>query len=173
MLKGKIKLPAPDKVRRVFPDRLGSLVLGFDEKGNEVKVLEFEFESGEELEPIQPGELGFQRESNDGDEAMDDDVKDQIIRQKPNPVSVLKSISDEEKRSDLEYEVGPDWRRKMEMVLIFFNLCALLFLPFFIQLSQREINLEKLQRIAGAGIPDGGGLRATAWKVMLEKKIEI
>jgi len=30
--------------------------------------------------------------------------------------------------------------------------------------------LEKLQRIASAGIPDGGGLRATAWKVMLEKK---
>jgi len=110
MLKGKLKLPAPDKVRRDFPDWLGSLVAGFDEKGNEIKVLEFELESGEELEPIQPGELGFHRGSDDGDEAMDDDDdKDQIIRQRPNPVSVLKSISDEEKRSDLEYEVGPDW----------------------------------------------------------------
>ncbi|XP_027917999.1 TBC domain-containing protein C1952.17c-like isoform X1 [Vigna unguiculata] len=139
MLKGKLKLPAPDKVRRDFPDWLGSLVAGFDEKGNEIKVLEFELESGEELEPIQPGELGFHRGSDDGDEAMDDDDdKDQIFRQRPNPVSVLKSISDEEKRSDLEYE-----------------------------LSQREINLEKLQRIASAGIPDGGGLRATAWKLIV------
>lgn len=34
---------------------------------------------------------------------------------------------------------------------------------FVIQLSQREINLEKLQRIA-TGIPDGGGLREKAWK---------
>lgn len=33
------------------------------------------------------------------------------------------------------------------------------------QLSQKEINLEKLQRIANTGLPDGGGLRATAWKV--------
>lgn len=126
MLKGKLKLPAPDKVRMLFPDRLGSLVAGFDEKGNEIKALEFELESGEELEPIQPGELGFHRESDDGDEAMDDDDKDKIIRQRPNSVSVWKSISDEEKRSDLEYEVGPDWRRKMEMVWIFFNLCPLL-----------------------------------------------
>ncbi|KAH1201920.1 TBC1 domain family member 13 [Glycine max] len=31
-------------------------------------------------------------------------------------------------------------------------------------LSQREINLEKLQRIASTGIPDGGGLREKAWK---------
>lgn len=49
------------------------------------------------------------------------------------------------------------------MVLIFFNSCSLL--TFVVQLSQREINLEKLQRIASTGIPDGGGLRATAWKV--------
>jgi len=26
--------------------------------------------------------------------------------------------------------------------------------------------LEKLRRIASTGIPDGGGLRATAWKVI-------
>lgn len=33
------------------------------------------------------------------------------------------------------------------------------------QLSQKEINLEKLQRIADTGLPEGGGLRATVWKV--------
>lgn len=143
MLKGKLKLPAPDKVRRVFPDRLGSLVAAFDEKGNEIDGSEFD--SGEELEPIQPGALPFHIESDDdddGDEAIDDD-KERKIRQRTmkdavTPVSVLKSISEEEKRSDLEYE-----------------------------LSQREINLEKLQRIASTGIPDGGGLRATAWKLLL------
>lgn len=36
---------------------------------------------------------------------------------------------------------------------------------FGIQLSQEEINLEKLQRIASKGIPDSGGLRARVWKV--------
>ncbi|KAJ1443891.1 Rab-GTPase-TBC domain [Sesbania bispinosa] len=145
MLKGKLKLPAPDKARRVFPDRLGSLVAGFDDKGNDIKGSELEFESGEELEPIKPGALGFHRESDDADETMDDDDgdNDQKIRQRANkeavtPVSVLKSISVDEKRSDLEYE-----------------------------LSRREINLEKLQRIASTGIPDGGGLRATAWKLLL------
>ncbi|KAK7330109.1 hypothetical protein VNO77_24295 [Canavalia gladiata] len=142
MLKGKLKLPTPDKARMIFPDRLGSLAAGFDEKGYEIGDSEFELESGEELEPIQPGELGFHRESDDGDKD-DDNEKDQKIRQRPkkdsvNPISALKSISEDEKRSDLEYE-----------------------------LSQWEINLEKLQRIASTGIPDGGGLRATAWKLLL------
>ncbi|XP_020224953.1 TBC domain-containing protein C1952.17c isoform X3 [Cajanus cajan] len=147
MLKGKLKLPAPDKARRVFPDRLGSLVAAFDEKGNQIDGSDFELEPGEELEPIQPGELGFHRESDNGEESIDDDDddddKERKIRKRPikdsvTPVSVLKSISEEEKRSDLEHEI-----------------------------SQREINLEKLQRIASTGIPDGGGLRATAWKLLL------
>ncbi|KAK7388689.1 hypothetical protein VNO78_23514 [Psophocarpus tetragonolobus] len=133
----KLKVPAPDKVRRIFHDQLGSLVVGFDEQGNQIEGSQFELNSGEELEPIQPGELGFHRENHDEND------KDHKVRPRPNtdsvtPISVLKSISEEEKRSDLEYE-----------------------------LSQREINLEKLQRIASTGIPDGGGLRATAWKLLL------
>lgn len=89
------------------------MVAGLDEKGNEIESSEFEVESGEELEAIKPGALGFHRESGDGGEAMDEekDENDQRIRQKPNKdaastsVSVLKSISLDEKRSDLEYEV--------------------------------------------------------------------
>jgi hypothetical protein len=116
MFKDKLKLPAPDKPGRIFPDRLGSLVMvsGLDEKGNEIERSEFEVDSGEELEPIIPGALGFHRESDDGDEATDNekDDKDQRIRKKANKdavvtsFSVLKSISLDEKRSDLEYEVG-------------------------------------------------------------------
>jgi hypothetical protein len=116
MFKDKLKLPAPDKPGRIFPDRLGSLVMvsGLDEKGNEIERPEFEVDSGEELEPIIPGALGFHRESDDVDEAINDekDDKDQRIRKKANKdavvtsVSVLKSISLDEKRSDLEYEVG-------------------------------------------------------------------
>ncbi|KAH9620382.1 hypothetical protein KSS87_022033 [Heliosperma pusillum] len=34
-------------------------------------------------------------------------------------------------------------------------------------LSQNEINLEKLQRIASTGLPGGGSLRATTWKVII------
>jgi hypothetical protein len=85
-----------------------------DEKGNEIERSESEVDCGEELEPVIPGALGFHRESDDGEEAMDDekDGKDQRIRKKANKdavvtsVSVLKSISLDEKRSDLEYEVG-------------------------------------------------------------------
>jgi hypothetical protein len=116
MFKDKLKLPATDKSGRIFPDRLGSLVMvsGLDEKGNEIERSEFEVDSGEELEPIIPGALGFHRESDDGDEATDNekDDKDQRIRKKANKdavvtsFSVLKSISLDEKRSDLEYEVG-------------------------------------------------------------------
>ncbi|XP_057417013.1 TBC domain-containing protein C1952.17c-like isoform X2 [Lotus japonicus] len=148
MLKGKFKLPPPtDKAGRIFPDQLGSLIAGFDENGNRIEASDIELEPGEELEPIQPGGLGFYRECDDGDGAGGDDGgdedKDRKIRQRTSkdavtPVSVLKSISVDEKRSDLEYE-----------------------------LSRREINLEKLQRIASTGIPDGGGLRATAWKLLL------
>ncbi|KAK7264925.1 hypothetical protein RJT34_32538 [Clitoria ternatea] len=127
-----------DKPRRVFPDSLGSFVTGFDEIGAS------ELESGEELEPIQPGTLGFYRESDGGEKAINDEEGQNIRQRRQNkdssvaPVSVLKSISVDEKRSDLEFE-----------------------------LSRREINLEKLQRIATTGIPDGGGLRATLWKLLL------
>ncbi|GAU37056.1 hypothetical protein TSUD_207620 [Trifolium subterraneum] len=147
MFNDKLKLPPPDKPGRIFPDRLGSLVMvsGLDEKGNGIEISEFEVDSGEELEPIKPGALGFHRESDDDEVIHDEkDDKDQRIRKKTNKdavvtsVSVLKSISLDEKRSDLEYE-----------------------------LSRKEINLEKLRRIASTGIPDGGGLRAMAWKLLL------
>ncbi|XP_054808019.1 uncharacterized protein LOC129310170 isoform X3 [Prosopis cineraria] len=139
MIKGKLKLPAPDKPRRVFPDRLGSLVSGFEGKDEEIEGSDCEFEPGKELEPIQPNGLGCERESDVDNEVNDEDV-DAKVRQRPaedgvNPVSVLKAIVMDEKRSDLEHE-----------------------------LSQREINMEKLQRIASTGIPDGGSLRATTWK---------
>lgn len=104
MIKGKLKLPAPNDNRRVFPDRLGSIVYGFD---GEQDV--WEFESGEELEPIQPDALGFDRESDVDSEHNDQRVYTKV-RHRPNkdlatPVSVLKAIAEDEKRSDLEYEV--------------------------------------------------------------------
>ncbi|PQQ14146.1 TBC1 domain family member 13 isoform X1 [Prunus yedoensis var. nudiflora] len=108
MLKGKLKLP--DKAKRAFPDRLGSLVAGFEDKEEGNRGSDLVFESGEELETIQPNGYGSGGET----------------------------IAADDKRSDLEYE-----------------------------LSQPEINLEKLQRIASSGLPDGGGLRATAWKLLL------
>ncbi|CAI0542894.1 unnamed protein product [Linum tenue] len=36
------------------------------------------------------------------------------------------------------------------------------------ELSQEEINLEKLRRFAFTGLPNGGGIRATAWKLLLD-----
>lgn len=109
MIKGKLKLPAPNNSRRVFPDGLGSLVSGFDGKEDEIGGSEWEFELGEELEPIQPNALGFDRERDVDNEHNDEDVEPKV-RHRPNkdvatPVSVLKAIEEDEKRSDLEYEV--------------------------------------------------------------------
>ncbi|KAF7838735.1 TBC1 domain family member 13 [Senna tora] len=148
MIKGKLKLPPlNNRIRKVFPDRLGSLVSGFEGiiKGVRIRGSVWEVEMGEELEPIPPNAVGFGRERDADDVYIEEDVVDTRVRIGPNkdaaaatPVLVLKSIVEEEKRSDFEYE-----------------------------LSQREINLEKLQRIASTGIPDGGSLRATTWKLLL------
>ncbi|KAM5547913.1 hypothetical protein ABKV19_002067 [Rosa sericea] len=144
MLKGKLKLP--DKARRVFPDRLGSLVAGFDEKADDDGGSDLVFESGEELETIQPNGYGSSGESEIADfeeekVGMEPDLRvrqPKPDRNGPGSVSVLAAIAADDKRSDLEYEV-----------------------------NQPEVNLEKLQRIASLGLPDGGGLRATAWKLLL------
>lgn len=140
MLKGKIKLP--EKARRAFPDVLGSLVAGFDEKDEENGGF-FDRVIGEELETLQPHGFSSDREI---DEYERDDEKysdGDLVREKHEKdvgvsVSVKEVIAKDEKRSDLEYE-----------------------------LSQKEINLEKLQRIASSGLPDGGSVRATAWKLLL------
>ncbi|XVF48089.1 hypothetical protein PTKIN_Ptkin03bG0163100 [Pterospermum kingtungense] len=148
MLKGK---------KLKLPDRLGSLVVGLDDKDDDSGGSGSVFESGEELEIIQPNGLGLDRESEsdkDGEveeEAMllnrkikVDGESEHNGRHHRNEkdgsahLSVLKIIEADEKRSDLEHEI-----------------------------SQKEINLEKLQRIASTGLPDGGGLRATVWKLLL------
>lgn len=146
MLKGKLKIP--DKARKVFPDRLGSLRKGIDGKDEEEKFsgsgpgLEAEFEFGEELEPIVHGiGYGSDNDNKNGDLKLEDDleVKGRVRSEKETIVVSAKQVIElDEKRSDLEYE-----------------------------LSQKEINLEKLQRIALTGIPDGGSLRPTTWKLLL------
>ncbi|KAF5482173.1 hypothetical protein F2P56_002762 [Juglans regia] len=141
MLKGKLKLPLPEKARRVFPDRLGSLVAGFDDKEEDNGGSDIAFEPGEELETFQPNGFGSDRASDDDKKFQEElEVK---VRPRPDkdgagPASVSRVIAADEKRSDLEYE-----------------------------LSRPEINLEKLQRIASTGLPDGGRLRAMAWKLLL------
>ncbi|KAF5749608.1 Ypt/Rab-GAP domain of gyp1p superfamily protein isoform 6 [Tripterygium wilfordii] len=113
---------------------------GFDEEVDEISGSENVFECGEELEIIQPN--GFGSGDGDSDETINGG-SDREVRPRPDKdgsafVSVKKVIAADEKRSDLEYE-----------------------------LSQKEINLEKLQRIASTGLPDGGSIRATAWKLLL------
>ncbi|XP_034918857.1 uncharacterized protein [Populus alba] len=133
-----------------LPDKLGGLVSGFDDKemkngGSSDPVLE----SGEELEIMEPNgiELGHKENVYEFDDLVNDTDVDKAdafrTRKRPDKdgsgrVSVMEVIAADEKRSDIEYE-----------------------------LSQKEINLEKLRRIASMGLPDGGGLRATTWKLLL------
>lgn len=131
MLKGKLKLP--EKARKIFPGRIVRPV-------NEEP--EPRLDLGEELEILHPHGLGFGSDKEGELDPLEEEWEEVRVRSGqsgdgfgPN----LKSLIDEdEKRSDLEYE-----------------------------LSQDEVNLEKLQRIASTGIPAGGSLRATTWKVLL------
>ncbi|KAL8152574.1 hypothetical protein V2J09_010334 [Rumex salicifolius] len=143
MLKGKLKIP--EKALKVFPDSLGSLVKGFDDTRDAGGVDGLEtasFDFGEELETFHPNGFVSDREESDFEKMLEEDLEVKV-RPKPDKEYALTPdskhvIEADEKRSDLEYE-----------------------------LSQEEINLEKLQRIASTGIPDGGTLRATAWKLLL------
>lgn len=117
MLKGKLKLP--DKARKAFPDRLGSLVAGFDDKDEDHAGLRSVFEFGEELETFQPNGLGSDRENTDHnnggdgfvDEKMDGvgesdfKVRKRTDRDPMGSVSVMDAIAADEKRSDIQYEV--------------------------------------------------------------------
>ncbi|KAK3001431.1 hypothetical protein RJ639_021831 [Escallonia herrerae] len=149
LLKAKLKLP--ERARRAFPDRLGSLVAtGFEDRGEEYGGSDQALELGEELETFLPSgfpsdrELGGYNDDDDDDQGRRGDLVDQkLVRTKPVKeaqvsASVSEVIAADDERSDLVYE-----------------------------LSQKEINLEKLQRIAISGLPDGGGLRAKAWKLLL------
>lgn len=134
MLKGKLKLP--EKARKIFPGRIVRPV-------NEEP--EPRLDLGEELEILHPHGLGFGSDKEGELDPLEEEWEEVRVRSGqsgdgfgPN----LKSLIDEdEKRSDLEYE-----------------------------LSQDEVNLEKLQRIASTGIPDGASLRATTWKTVTNFK---
>lgn len=147
MLKGKLKIP--EKALKVFPDRLGSLVKGFDDSrdaggGSDREGLQTaSFDLGEELETFHPNGFVSEREESDVEKKMVEEELEVKVRSKPDKEIGLTPdskhiIEVDEKRSDLEYE-----------------------------LSLEEISLEKLQRIASTGIPDGGTLRATTWKLLL------
>lgn len=122
MLKGKLKLPE----KRSFPDRLGSLVAGFGDKGDaeeEYAGLRFVVEFGKELETFQPNGFASDRESpTDHNGGGGDDFVDEVdiagaveesgsrVRKRTDRVSaclvsVMEAISADEKRSDLEYQV--------------------------------------------------------------------
>lgn len=122
MLKNKLKIP--DKTRKPFPDRLGSLVAGFDGRDGENGGSDAALEFGEELGTIQPNGFGSDRELEEPDDGVEGEcVGDEELtggagssevdfwaRQRPAregscPVSVLEVIAADEKRSDVEYEV--------------------------------------------------------------------
>lgn len=86
------------------------------------------FESGEELETIQPNGYGSSAES-DNDDFDDEKVEresDLRVRQQkperdgPGSASVLAAIAADDKRSDLEYEVR-SWELHYLNVLVHFD----------------------------------------------------
>lgn len=117
MLKGK---------KLKLPDRLGSLVVGLDDKDDDSGGYGSVFESGEELEIIQPNGFGFDRESESDKDGEVEEEEAMVIRKMKVDIaesehnngrhqrnekdgsghlSVLKIIEADEKRSDLEHEV--------------------------------------------------------------------
>ncbi|KAA8538288.1 hypothetical protein F0562_027889 [Nyssa sinensis] len=106
--------------QRVFPDRLSSLVAGFDDKKDDKGGPDQLIESGEELETFQPDGSGLDQEFDedyDDDDGKSDGQLDLRVRQKPDKeavasVSVSEIIAADEKRSDHEYEPGKLRKRK-------------------------------------------------------------
>ncbi|KAH9800207.1 Rab-GAP TBC domain-containing protein [Citrus sinensis] len=138
MFEGKLNLP--EKACRAFPDRLGSLAAGFDIKDDRSGKSDSAFESGEELEILKPNGPGSAPESEDDYVEMMEEHFESRVRRNPKKYgSRLVSVK--------EVIAADDKRSDLEY--------------------EKEINLEKLQRIADTGLPDGGGLRATAWKQLL------
>ncbi|XP_039031644.1 TBC1 domain family member 13-like isoform X2 [Hibiscus syriacus] len=148
MLKGK---------KLKLPDRLGSLVAGFEDKDGDSGGSGSALDLGEELEIIQPNGFGSDRESETDDEGGE--VQEEALvkrnlevdeelehhgrqprhqKDRSDHISVIKTIEDDEKRSDVDYEI-----------------------------SQKVINVGKLQRIVSTGLPGGGNLRPTVRKLLL------
>lgn len=115
MLKGKLKLP--EKARKVFPDRIGSLVVGFDDKEDEIAVSDSVFDLGKELQTFQPDGFGLDREaenecSSDGfddnqkvDKESEFRVRLRVEKESNGSISALDIIAADEKRSNFEFEV--------------------------------------------------------------------
>ncbi|KAJ4958055.1 hypothetical protein NE237_025166 [Protea cynaroides] len=139
MPKGKPKIS--EKHKGGLPDLLGGLVASLEHKENDGGGSSLHLEPGKELETFQLNESELENENNDDgktDEDLDLADRRRIDKEVGAPVSVSAIIAADEKRSELEFE-----------------------------LSQKIINLERLQRIASSGLLDGGGLRARVWKLLL------
>lgn len=106
MLKGKLKLP----------DRLGNLVVDFEDRDDKIGGSSSVLASSEELEIILPNGLGFSRHKDDGDGLCCTEEKKTneaaIFRASARPykdragsVSAMAFIAADEKRSDFEYQV--------------------------------------------------------------------
>lgn len=113
MLKGKLQ-KIPQKAHQAFPNRLGSLVAGFEGPGREEDEdiggrFDKGLESGEELETFHPNGLGFDREVDDQNEVKShvksDDADFLEIKAAHKHKKDLETVDVEEKRSDLDYEV--------------------------------------------------------------------
>ncbi|XP_042489392.1 TBC domain-containing protein C1952.17c-like isoform X2 [Macadamia integrifolia] len=139
MPKGKLMIS--EKHKRVLPDLLGSLVASLEHRENDGEGSSLRFEPGKELETLHFNRSESEHENDDEEKTDGDfDLTNQwkTCREVEAQVSVSEIIAEDEKRSELEFE-----------------------------LSQKVINLERLQRIASSGLPDGGGLRARVWKLLL------
>ncbi|KAK9715209.1 hypothetical protein RND81_06G150000 [Saponaria officinalis] len=121
---------------------MASSVLPTRKAANSVsKGSESAFGSGFELELLNPHGFGLSDSRIDEDEPMEENWGSSrvLIEDSGSGFGFNLMIIDEiEKSSDLDYE-----------------------------LTQNEINFEKLQRIASTGLPTGGSRRATTWKLLL------
>ncbi|CAN6442355.1 unnamed protein product [Victoria cruziana] len=141
----------PPQKKRTVPDWLGgsgfwdSSATSGNENGDD-HLREGQFEFTEELVPVKwhNSELGKERRVIEYEEEegsfktqANENVRKERAGKEAAPPVPI-SVAEEAKLSDLEFE-----------------------------LSRDVIRLDVLQRIAKSGIPDGGRLRATTWKILL------
>ncbi|KAF6156656.1 hypothetical protein GIB67_017792 [Kingdonia uniflora] len=184
----KLNLNLSEKTKRVLPDRLGSLIAGFETKEEE-DVGESGLgldHLGEELETFHS--CGYDLETVSDEEEWDSMIRPIPVKENQSSVvSVAEMISADEKRSELDFEANQMGTESTVdgLAIVLFSEVPLsssrscfvmqpelmgtqsIVEEFAVVLSQKHINLEKLQGLSSSGLPDGGGLRATAWKLLL------
>ncbi|XP_020521430.1 uncharacterized protein LOC110007051 [Amborella trichopoda] len=133
--------------------------------GKDCSTLELGFEFEEELKTFH--DLKYPRKNEEEEEEGGKEEEVQIDHGLDRISSPLIHRNDEESFCKEEpSEVGHGWLNEEFSQMVDENEAESSCRNFLFEVSQKVIDMERLQRLASFGVPDEGGLRATVWKLL-------